>query len=277
MNLAQSISSFFQVLPAFKGKRRVCRQVLKLSGLYKRKNLLIRTESGVFTLPNLVEMVSFDLFVNGKYEEGLVRLLVEKIPENGVFVDVGANIGSISIPLARKRPDLKIVAIEASPWIFKVLDGNIKQNGLKNISALNHAAYFESGKEMFIYAPRELFGKGSLNPTFTKEGEAVSTITIDDIRSKFGFSGIDFVKVDVEGFEICVFKGMTGIISQCKPSIVFEFADWTETQAGFRAGDAQTFLISQGYTLTQLNEQFKPISKTLETAILESSGNLLAV
>jgi FkbM family methyltransferase len=109
-------------------------------------------------------------------------------------------------PLARKRPDLKIVAIEASPWIFKVLMETLNKNG-QNISALNHAAYFESGKEMFIYAPRELFGKAALILPFTKEGEAVSTITIDDIRSKFGFSGIDFVKVDVEGFEICVFKG----------------------------------------------------------------------
>jgi hypothetical protein len=100
--------------------------LLNITGISKRKNLQISTKSGLFELPNLVEIISFELFVNGYYERGLIELLRKSIPKNGVFIDIGGNIGSISISLALSRPDIKMISVEASPWIYKVLHKNVE-------------------------------------------------------------------------------------------------------------------------------------------------------
>ena len=77
-----------------------------------------------FVVPNLIENVSFELFVNGLYEESSLKLIIENLPPNGIFVDVGANIGAISVVLAKLRPDITIYAFEASPSVFKYLEIN---------------------------------------------------------------------------------------------------------------------------------------------------------
>ena len=276
MKFAQSFSNFLQLWPQFRGKRRISRLLLRIFGFSQKKNLVIRTKSGRFTLPNLLEIVSFDLFVNGEYEKGLVRLISANLPQNGVFVDVGANIGSICVPLALSRPDAHIVAVEASPWIYEILASNIRQNEIRNIHAINNAVYFESGKTMRIYAPKDLFGKGSLNPIFTKDGEAIVTITVDDIINSQGLRTVHFVKVDVEGFELCVFKGMNAVIDNHRPKIVFEFADWTESTAGFEIGAAQAFLLEKGYNLERLDNDFVPLPLEIIEIIKKNSVNLLA-
>lgn len=276
MNRIQVISSIFQMLPIFRGKRRVCKFILKRLGFSESRNVVINTKSGRFELPNLIEIISFDLFVNGIYEKGLVELLKNKIPQKGVFIDVGANIGSISIPLAIARPDITIIAIEASPWIYKVLQNNISHNNVYNITAENYAVYNESNKALPMYAPKELFGKGSLKPIFTGASEMVNTITIDTIKNKFNLTTIDFIKVDVEGFETCVFKGMNETIELEKPKIVFEFSAWAEKAAGFEVGEAQSTLLSKGYKLQRMDENFHLIGHPENSICLDKEGNFFA-
>jgi FkbM family methyltransferase len=276
MSNVQAISSFLQSIPEFRGKRRICRVLVKIFGLSGKKNLVVSTKSGKFLLPNIEEIVSFELFVNGYYEKGLVELLIKGIPRDGIFFDVGANIGSIAIPVALARPDIKVVAIEASPWIFSVLEKNISQNSSENIAIYNNAVYNKSGMELPMYAPRDLFGKGSLRPVYTDKAELVNTITVDDLVIRSGVASVDFLKVDVEGFEKCVFEGMSNTILRSKPSIVFEYAASTEKAAGFSAGEAQHVLLERGYELQCLSHEFQPIGMKQAVMINDQSANILA-
>lgn len=99
----------------FKGKLRLAKFLITLKNSPKTFSL----PSGLMiTVPNLIENVSFELFINGNYEEKYLRLINENIPENGNFIDVGANIGAISVLLAKQRPDINIHAFEASPNVF---------------------------------------------------------------------------------------------------------------------------------------------------------------
>ena len=249
---------------------------MKMSGAFERTDFILRTKSGNFLLPNFKETISFVLFVNGYYEKGLIDILVKAIPANGVLIDVGANIGSISIPLSRLRPDIKIIAVEASPWIFAVLKKNVQLNNAINIIPVNYAVYGESGKTLAMYAPRDQFGKGSLKAVFTKEAEMVDTITIDDIKRKFDLSAIHFIKVDVEGFEASVFSGMTQFSLKDKPKIIFEFADWAELAAGFRLYTSQEVILSKGYTLQKMDDEFKIVSKPSNSVFKVKNANFIA-
>lgn len=276
MNSMQALSSFLQALPPFKGKRRIGRMIMSIAGITSRTNFQVATKAGTFFLPNLKDMISIDLFINGYYEKGLVDMLNRNIPANGVFIDVGANIGSISIPLSRMRPDISIIAVEASPWIFDVLKRNVKLNSNGNIRIANYAVYNESGKTLAMYAPKELFGKGSLKAVYTKDAEMVETITIDDIKKKFNLSAINYIKVDVEGFEASVFSGMTELSMADKPKIIFEFSEWAEVAAGFSACEAQSVILSKGYTIQQMDDDFNLVGSPASSVQKVKNANLFA-
>ena len=276
MNNVQHLSWFLQALPVFRGKRRIGRIIMKLSGMSSKSGIVVKTKAGEFYLPNLKDMISIDLFINGYYEKGLVDMLKNNIPPNGVLIDVGANIGSIAIPLSKMRQDIRIIAVEASPWIFKVLKRNITANNASNITAVNYAVFSESGKTIPIYAPKDLFGKGSLKAVYTQDAEMVETITIDDIKKQFNVSVIHFIKVDVEGFEASVFSGMSEFTIADKPKIIFEFSEWAEVAAGFMAREAQSIIVAKGYKIQQMDNEFNLIGKPSATPQNIKSANLFA-
>lgn len=276
MSKSQWISSFLQSLPEFKGKRRVGRAVMSIAALNQASNLEVKTKRGTFVLPNLLDMVSIDIFINGYYEKGLVDHLVNNIPAKGVFLDIGANIGSVSIPVAMLRPDIRIIAVEASPWIFKFLKTNVERNSISNMTLLNYAVFSESGKTLPMYAPRDLFGKGSLKSIYTKEAEMVETVTIDAIAKQYNIPVIDYIKVDVEGFEASVFSGMHEVLSSGKPKIIFECSEWAELTAGFSLHEAQSIIISKGYKLQELDHRFQPLAEPVNKLINVKNANLFA-
>jgi FkbM family methyltransferase len=249
---------------------------MKLAGTDRQKNLRVQTKAGIFHLPNLLDMISIDLYMNGYYEKGLVDHLISNVPPNGVFLDVGANIGSISIPLAKARPDVRIISVEASPWIFDILAKNVSANGCTNITPLNFAVFNESGKSLPMYAPKDLFGKGSLKSVYTSDGEMVQTITIDDIRTTSEIGCINYIKVDVEGFEAAVFNGMSEVAKNDKPRIIFEFSEWAELAAGFQACEAQSIILSKGYRLQEMDSNFKPVGQPVSTTFRVKGTNLFA-
>jgi FkbM family methyltransferase len=134
--------------------------------------------------------------------------------------------------------------VEASPWIFAVLAENVRLNDLSNITLFNKAVYHTSGLHLSMFAPKEYFGKGSLKPVYTQEGEQVETMTIADILTAAESRTPDFIKVDVEGFEKSVFEGLPSFQGQTqKPKIIFEYDASTERSAGFEPGDAQKVLL----------------------------------
>jgi len=276
MNKIQFFSSILQAIPEFRGKRRIGRLLMRLSGVLNNKNITLKTRAGKLLLPALCESISMELFINGYYEKGLVSFLRSNIPENGCLVDVGANIGSISIPLARSRPDIRIIAVEASPWIYNVLKTNVSSNNVANVTPANFAVYDETGKRVEMYAPKDLFGKGSMKAVYTQEGEIVETITIDDIKEKFKLTAIHFIKVDVEGFEASVFKGMSQRTLADRPKIVFEFSERTEVAAGFKAREAQEVILSKGYQLQRMDKRFRLVGMPANNTCKEPNANLFA-
>lgn len=247
-------------LPKFKGKHRLVR--LFFSNTIKNlKDREIRGSFGlIYKIPNAKESIGFELFANGVYEREYINMIINSIPPNGLFLDIGANIGSISIPVAKLRPDIRIIAIEASPRVFSYLMHNINKNNCFNILAINRAMAQNDNEHVAFYSPTELFGKGSFSPTFTDSFEIVETLSLDTLVKKYNFQSVNFIKIDVEGFEKLVLSGgislLKGII---RPNILFEFSAHMEGQTSdMLPGDCQKFLQDLGYTLYDVNNPLKP-------------------
>src|SRR3954465_12134278 len=107
----------------------------------------VETRHGKFTIFDEDELVGHSLARYGEYSEGEVEVFRKVLRPGDVAIDVGANIGAFTIPLARLVEDHGGVhAFEASSANVALLCKNIEQNDLTNVIAYNHAASDRIGK-----------------------------------------------------------------------------------------------------------------------------------
>lgn len=127
-----------------------------------------------------------------------------------VVVDIGANVGSVSIMLAKKFPFIKVYSYEAHPINYKNLLKNIEANDVKNIMAFNYAVYSDDGYllEMNLNIDNTGASNSFVNvemyPNLYKTEHShieVPTISLDTIISSHDITKIKFLKIDCEGAE----------------------------------------------------------------------------
>lgn len=252
-----NIYRLFQLIPNIKGKHRLGRFLFSKT-ISTKNDVNIFCRNGVKMIcPNFKEYVAFELLINGIYEARNIEYVIHNTPKNGVIFDVGANIGAIAIMLAKRRPDVHLYCFEASKKVFNYLLKNIELNGLTNITAINCLLVDEIQGELPFYSPDELNGKGSMAPVFTSTSEMIQTETLDNFLEINEISKVDFIKIDVEGFECTVLSGSKTILTKYKPKILFEFLDWAEELSKVnQIGDAQRLLLDSGYQIFNLSNQF---------------------
>lgn len=241
------VDSIFRALPPFKGKQRLGRMLLK-NLIRSQKDFIINgSRDCLYKIPNAVENVGFEILINGIYEPTTVDFISRKISQGGTLLDIGANIGAITIPVCRMRTDIKVIALEAAPWIFDYLNYNLKLNQVGQVEAVNQAIADVGGKRVNFFSPKDKFGKGSMSAVFTSEAVEVGTTTLDELSHQVK---VNFIKIDVEGFEAQAFRGGQRLLqSPDSPNILFEFVDWAEKHAGEVPGTAQQILMDYGYSL----------------------------
>ena len=117
--------------------------------------------------PSFEEPIALAIFANGVYEPDTVAGIVGRIPKNGVYLDVGANIGAIALPVARHRPDVRVICIEADPATATVLRRNVANNALPNVTVAECLAGSCSKEAVRFYtATPDRIGMGSVGPQF---------------------------------------------------------------------------------------------------------------
>ena len=279
--MKQFIANVFQRFPdRMRGKQRIGRWLFK--ALHMSNNATqIQGDFGLnYYLPNLLENVSFEIFVNGTFEKETAEAIfaiVRNISHEAVVLDIGANIGSIALPLAARSKNTKIYCIEASPRVFQFLKKNIETNRME-ANVFPHNVCLSNALTEFVdfFSPLEQFGKGSLSPVFTSVAENVKNQSLDLFVREHAIKKVDFIKIDVEGFESQVFKSGADLLSPSDaPDILFEVCDWAESLAGNQAGESQRILKEYGYRLydsERANAPIKDISSAAFAMILASKN-----
>ena len=162
-----------------------------------------------------------DVFIDGRfYELKEIELIRRFIPDNGVFLDIGANVGNHSIFINKNRPDVKIIPIEPEPRAVSLLKSNIRLNKCNNINT-NFLGYAMSCRPGFSY----LQWRSSITSThislrngeLIEEGIKVPCILLQEIICKNAF-----LKLDIEGMERFILNDAKDILIKNKPTLMIE-------------------------------------------------------
>lgn len=167
----------------------------------------------------------------------LLNLVLSQKPTI-TFYDVGANIGTHTVALARTFGDrIRVRSFEAQRQVYYMLCGNVAINGLTNTECIHAAVSDQSGKTLDIdlpdYTMPNNFGGLELvapvrsdNQYMTKtKQEQVRTVCVDDYADQ-----IDFLKMDIEGMEHVALVGAKRTIAESRPMCFVEMFK-TDTDA----------------------------------------------
>lgn len=157
---------------------------------------------------------SLDLY--GEYCEDLVRIIRKLVKIGAVVVDVGANIGAITLPLAEMVGNHgKVIALEPIPKLFNLLCGNIALNSLYHVTPLRYAAADKRDIVKLKFDQAKNFGTATI---VDNGDETAQTILFDDLN----LTACDFIKIDVEGYEKEVINGALATIGKFRPLLLLE-------------------------------------------------------
>jgi FkbM family methyltransferase len=144
--------------------------------------------------------------------------------------DVGANIGLTSIVMAYYSPDVSVMAFEPSPINYQYLHDNIERAGYLARVRLHRVALGNRTGEINFREEPEFRAISRIANESDGPGIAVPITTIDEFVASQKIHEIDFIKIDVEGYETEVIQGARNTIFRLRPRFIFEFAEFAIKQ-----------------------------------------------
>ncbi|MEX3015243.1 FkbM family methyltransferase [Gymnodinialimonas hymeniacidonis] len=164
------------------------------------------------------------------YEPEELALTAKYLPDGGTFVDIGANVGNHSLYAGLFCGAGRIIPFEPNPLAYRLLVLNIVMNGLSEKVVFDHIGVGASDLDSdgFGMTEREFnLGAARMVPG---QGD-IQTVRPDDVLRD---ESPDFIKIDVEGMEMSVLRGLQKTIRRCRPVLLVEcdranihdFADW---------------------------------------------------
>lgn len=242
-----------------------------------------------FTLYTNYDGITFDLdladflqkmiFCFQYYEHQYVKICKRLIPRGGIVMDVGANIGQYALLAA------KLVGSEGYVYAFEPgesqlckLRYNIALNALNNIDILPIAVGNDRGS--YSYYPSSCIdnqGRGSLIPDHTGNVRSTKPIQInmarlDDFCDERKIKKVDFIKIDVEGYDLEVLKGARNILlNNPLVAVMVELEDDNLKAMGIGANDIRRFMLDLKFHMYEVTGK----GRLRKTSITEGikSGN----
>lgn len=170
--------------------------------------------------------VGKSLSLYGEYSEEETKLLMHATKEGGIVVEAGANIGSLTVPMAQRVGSTGMVyAFEPQRTTYYALCGNVFINNLKNTFCFQRALGDTTAVVMIPDIDYDFAGNYGAYSLHQETGfdKVPNKLPVEMNRlDDFGLPGCDLFKVDVEGMEIEVLKGAHNLIQTNKPIMYIE-------------------------------------------------------
>jgi FkbM family methyltransferase len=204
---------------------------------------------------DLSSSVGRSIWFRGSYEPGVEAHIMRILQQGDAFIDVGANVGYFSLIAANLvGTEGEVHSFEPSRTVCELLKASIAKNSVQNVYAMPIALWSES--RTLDLATQHNSGFTHVSPEGTHDNlahlENVTAITLDQYVKSHVRRPIKLVKIDVEGAEIHVLRGMAEMLRSHKPCLIIEAVDWLLSRFGHRLEDMFGLLEGHGYAAYDL-------------------------
>jgi len=190
-----------------------------------------------------LEMLNF-----GDYERPCIDRIVSLVDEGACVFDVGANIGWHALTVARRVPQARIFAFEPVPATFQELERNIGLNKESRVKAFELGLSDSEGERTFYVRPGESENACSSQAADAPEARQVRCrLTRLDAFAAAGGHRVDYIKCDVEGGELFVFRGALQTLRRDKPIIFTEMLRKWAARFDYHPNEIISLLKGLGY------------------------------
>lgn len=210
----------------------------------------------------LSEHMQRRIFWLGYYNLQIIPYIKRTLLPEMTFIDIGANIGEISLVAAKCVGSTgRVIAFEPIDAIAEELQSNATRNHLAQISVVRIGLSDSTNDNVPIYAScaqgragDDNKGLGSIFGAATGETplQQITITTLDAWLRTHPLERVDMIKIDIEGAELPCLRGAEQTLRKFKPTLIVEVQDITANTAGYRARDILNYLSEVGYTFCRL-------------------------
>lgn len=194
---------------------------------------------------------------------------LKMVPNEGVILDIGANVGAMTVSLAQKLNKAEVYAFEPMPQNIKVLNRVVKYYKLTNVKSFGIALGNEAGELKMVLPVIDKMKMQGLSHVVKENDNSdwnkgdVFTVPVkklDDLDELKNIPKISAIKIDVENFEYNVFRGGRELLLRHMPLIYCEL--WTNEQQAI----CLNYLRELGYEVNVFDgTKFVPFTDQVET------------
>lgn len=223
------------------------------------------------------------IFWYGSYSRHVLRVLRLLLKPGGTMVDVGANMGEVTLVAAKRvGPTGSVHAFEPVDAVHARLARNVDLNGLGQVS-LHRIGLSDAPGTADIFTATTKFEDGTVHEglsTIFPGGERTSRVqqirlrTLDELVEEGTIPRIDVLKIDVEGAEFAVLRGAEKTLRTLRPWVILEVNSGTAGAGGHTAKDPLSLLSDAGYTFFVI-DRTQPLRR-LDPDRLAKFQNVLA-
>ncbi|MEY3194152.1 MAG: hypothetical protein RIQ78_249 [Bacteroidota bacterium] len=191
--------------------------------------------SGIRYQVDLSEGIELSLYMFGNFQKHVFNNQYYQEKPGDVILDIGANIGSMTLQFAQKVPQGRVYAFEPTQYALGKLMKNLSLNPTlaERITVVNAFVSDESAQQPDIQAYSSWKVDGSKSTPVHEihlgavmDTTGISAISLDDFVQENKIDRINYIKIDTDGHEYKVLKGSETTIARFKPVIIFEISKY---------------------------------------------------
>jgi FkbM family methyltransferase len=262
------LRGYLRYFPMTTVKRALWTRVVNPYFAWHSHPFVARTVFGRRIAGDTTELLQQYIYYFGLWEPHLTRWISTRLRPGDTFVDVGANIGYFSL-LASKLVGKsgQVVAIEASPKNFRMLQTNLAINRAQNVRAVNVAAADKcelvevfSGNEHFT-GVASIFGAGKRERGVIAEGR-VQAAPLTEILQRTEIRNARLIKIDVEGSEWRAMHGLSDLLRRGRDDleVVLEINPECGALQGRHPEEIVSAFRAAGYHPYQIENNYEAVS-----------------
>jgi FkbM family methyltransferase len=187
-----------------------------------------------------------------QHHRELIPLFAPHVPEDAVVLDVGAHAGQFAKLFARMAPRGRIYAFEPSAYARSILVPALRLNGLAKVTVVA-AGLSDCAAQAVLHTPLKRssawgYGTAHLGASSGREADLpVRLERLDDFVAHTGLERLDFIKADIEGWELRALIGGEASLRRFRPALYLEVDDALLIRAGDDAAKLFAWLSERGY------------------------------